>query len=262
MFRKGVGIGLFFLGVGLWIIALVGLLLWSLPWLLLAFAAGYLSRGGDWPALKEWRLWKWIREDYFGFHVERGNLDRQERPVIYAIYPHGHFSLTALFYFCLNPQFAHCTPAVHSVIFYTPIFGSLARWIGAVGVTEEEMLSTLKSGRSIVMCPGGVADMVNTGTTITRRSGFLRVARKAGVQVVPIWCPDERSYYKHWLPLGWSLAKVLHFPIPILIWGRWWCPVLPLPPSKGVSRIRVGKNVEPREDGDVFWHEMDLLLKW
>lgn len=256
MFRRGVGIALFFLGIGLWIIALLGFIIWALPWLLLAFIAGYLSRGGEWPAMKHWHVWFWLRRDYFNFVVERNTLNVQQ-PVIYAIYPHGHFSLTALFYFALNPQFEHCTAAVHSIIFYTPVFGSLARWLGAIGVTEREMLDTLKAGRSIYMCPGGVADIVNTGTTIKKRSGFLRIARQAGVKVVPIWCPDERSYYTHWTPLGFSLERFFHFPIPMLIWGRWWCPVLPH--SVAQSRIRVGNLVDPTNE-DAFWYEMKGLF--
>jgi hypothetical protein len=263
MLRKGVGIALFFLGIGLWIIALFGLLLWSLPWIVLAFFAGWLSRGGEWPGMKHWRLWEWLRgPNGFNFKIEYGHLNHHnEQPVIYAIYPHGHFSLTALFYFALNPHFSgNCVAAVHSIIFYTPLFGSLARWLNAIGVTEKEMLATLKAGRSIFMCPGGVADIVNTGNDMKRRSGFLRVARLAGVKVVPIWCPDERSYYTHWLPLGWSLERILHFPIPIIIWGRWWCPILPNIPSI-CSRIRVGGCALDPSNEDVFWREMDNLTK-
>ena len=103
------------------------------------------------------------------------------------------------------------------------------------------MLRTLREGRSIYMCPGGVADITNRKHEIKKRTGFLRIAKEANVPVVPIWCPDERSYYEHWSPLGGLLKPILGFEIPILIIGRWWCPILPRAVEK--SRICVGPPI-------------------
>ena len=254
---KAVGLALYFLGLGLWVIVFVLGVLWVLPWIALFYLAGWLSHARPWPQLRDYSVWRWLRNDYFHFRTVGATLpspENGEEPVIYAIYPHGHFSITALIYFALNPRFGSARPAIHSAIFWIPVFGTLAMWIEAIGVTHAEMSATLRSGKSIYMCPGGVADIANTGTQIQRREGFIHVARDCGARVVPIWCPQERSYYSHWLPLGRWLQPLLGFPVPLFIWGLWWCPFLPR--GADDSPIRVGKAVDSAEE---FWAEMERL---
>lgn len=117
-------------------------------------------------------------------------------------------------------------------------------------------MSALHDDGRIYMCPGGVADIENTGDNIKRRRGFLRVARETRSHVVPVWCPEERSYYSHWLPLGKTLKEWLFFPIPMIIVGRWWCPLVPRPPK--VSRVFVGEPIawDDEHQEERFWHQM------
>lgn len=229
----------------------VSAFVWMLPWMVLVYIAGWLSHARPWPALKHWRCWEWLRVHYFHFEVD-GDLPLPQEKVIYAIYPHGHYSITATFYWALNPVFSDARAAVHSILFWIPVFGSFVRWIDAIPVVEDEMVRVLQSGTSIYMCPGGIADITNTGNTITRRSGFFRVAREAGADVIPIWCPVERSYYSHWK------SPLVPF---IVTWGLWWFPFLPNGAS--FSPIRVGKRIDPRKEGaeDEFWCEMARLQK-
>ena len=264
MFRKLIGYALYFVGLGLWFILLSVFLFWAIPWMVLAFLAGWLTHSREWPELKEYMLWKWLRDQYFKFEVI-GNLpaERDQGRIIYAIYPHGHFSVTATFFWALNPAFANARAAVHSAIFYLPIFGSFVRWIGAIGVTEKEMTDTLKAGRPIYMCPGGVAEIDKTGNDLVKRSGFIRVACHTNATIYPVWCPEERSYYSHYMPLGRSLQSLFGFPIPFFVWGAWWCPLFP---RSMPSRIYVGTPIstEGRLMRDVeqeFWAEMNRLQR-
>lgn len=266
MIKKGCGYLLYFLGLGLWFILLSVLLFWAIPWIVLAFLAGWLTHSREWPELKEYTVWKWLRNYYFKFEVIGKLPDTPDQGrVIYAIYPHGHFSVTATFYWALNPTFSNARAAVHSAIFYIPIFGSFVRWIGAIGVTEKEMKKALKADHPIYMCPGGVAEIDKTGTDIVRRSGFIRVAHETGAVLYPIWCPEERSYYSHWMPLGRTLQSLFGFPIPLFIWGKWWCPVLPRNlPGQQRSRIFVGGPVTTegkalRDVEEEFWRVMQEL---
>lgn len=259
--RKLLGLALFFVGIGIWLLLFLIAAFWLIPTMCLVFLAGYLTKTHEWPEMKRWAGWNWVRESYFGMqivHNDAGDALKKGN-VIYAIYPHGHFSLTAVFYFALNPSFEHAKGAIHSLIFYLPIFGSIARWLGCIPVSEEAMVTTLKSGSSIFMCPGGVQEIEKTGLDVVRRRGFLRVARKAGSVVVPIWCPEERSYYSQYLPLGRTLSNVLFFPIPLILYGVWWCPLLPR--SRQVSRILVGKPILPDNDNmeDAFYTELVRL---
>lgn len=255
MLRKAIGVALFFVGLGLWAIVYVTVFCWAVPVIVLAYIAGYLSHAREWPELKHFALWQWLRQRYFCFRVVGELPHPNEGPFLYAIYPHGHFAITPLVYFALNPRFGDAKAAVHSALFWIPVFGTLVRWIGAIGVSREAMLRELSCGRSIYMTPGGLADIARTGLDVRERSGFLEVARAARARVVPIWCPQERSYYDQWLPLGRALEGLFYFPVPLLLWGAWWFPFLP----KGAadSPIIVGTALDPqRED---FWEEFRRL---
>lgn len=254
--RKVVGLGVYFLGLGLWVVVLTVGAVAVLPWVALAFAAGYMSHVREWPSIRDFRIWAWLRNDYFRFEL-RGELPPVEETVVYAIYPHGHFAVTSLIFFALNPRFAKAKAAVHSFLFWVPLFSTFVRWIGAVDVSREAMLATLRAGTSIYMTPGGVAEISLQGDQIKKRSGFLSVARDAGVRVVPVWCPAERGYYSQITPLGFTLERWLYFPIPMILWGLWWCPLLPCQPEV-VSEVRVGSCMDPADES-AFWDEMRRL---
>lgn len=260
---KLIGISLFFLGLGVWVVVIFTFAFWFIPWVILAFIAGYLTKTHEWPGLRDYSIWKWIRNEYFQFSVETSSDMPTEGKFIYAIYPHGHFSLTTGFFWGLNPKFKKARAAIHSAIFYLPFFGSFARWIGAIEVTEKSMTDTLKKNIPIYMCPGGVSEIEKTGLDIVYRKGFLRVAHKTDSTVIPVWCPDERSYYTQYLPLGYTLSSILSFPIPMFLWGVSWCPLLPKYLGRK-SRILVGKHIETtnkklNEVEDDFWEELTRL---
>jgi hypothetical protein len=239
---------IYFLFVGLWFIALFSLAFAIIPTLVLVYFAGFLSNARPWNEMKHWVIWKWIREDFFCFKTHDEPCCSDHEKVIYAVYPHGHYSLTHLFYFVLNPRYEALRPAIHSFIFWIPFFATFAYWINAIDVTEESMRKTLQKNESIVMCPAGIKDMILKGTeTVKEHRGFLRIAREANAKVIPVWCAQERSYYRHWLPFGHNV------PI-IFIWGRWWCPVIPLGVSDK-SNIYFGKPMDPNDE-EAFFEEL------
>jgi len=260
--RKILGMALYFVGLGIWVMLFMVLAFWAVPTIALVFIAGWLTKTHEWPELKYWKRWNWVRDSYFGFKVVHGELSPDVNNAIYAIYPHGHFSMTAAFYFSLNPVFAKAKGAIHSAIFYIPIFGSLARWLGCIAVTEQDMKNTLKAHHSIFMCPGGVQEIDKTGLDIVKRTGFIRIAHATESVIIPVWCPDERSYYSQYLPLGRTLSSYFFFPIPMILWGAWWCPLLPK--SREMSRILVGKTISTKDKTlkgveTEFWEEMVTL---
>ncbi len=235
----------------------MSLLLWGIPLVVTAYIAGYLSHVREWPQLKEYQVWRWLRQNYFKFRATGEVLPTPpQEPVIYAIYPHGQYSLTLLLYFALNPKFKAAKAAVHSALFYLPLFSTVLGWIGATSVAEEDLKRHLRQGTSIYMIPGGLADIANTGLDVKKRSGFLRVARETGAKVVPLWCPMDRYYYRQYLPFGRVFERFSYFPIPLLLWGVWWCPLLPRSPPVD-SPIHVGRLIDPNRDD--FWQEFEQL---
>lgn len=277
MLSKVVGLGIYLLGLGLWAICVAVLAFWAsilvLPGALICFFAGYtlnvLGRTTEWKAFRYFWLWQRIRAAFNFVEIcseEAETMIASNKRVIWGVYPHGHFSLTHVFHFIVNPKFADLVPAVHSILFYLPFIGSLVGWLGAIPVEEEKMKDVLRSRGSIIMAPGGISDSYLYYHKIKRHYGFLRIACEMGVPVIPVWCPEERSYYDQWLPLGWTLEKYLFFPIPIFIWGRYG--VLPKLPSK--SRVYIGNPIVFKdenwnvlmslEDGQAkYWSEITRL---
>ena len=271
--RKGIGIALYFATLWLWVILLSLFVLLSLPPTLLLLGIGYFLRPfqTEWRAFKELWIWECIRMYWFQFTIEgddtsliladiaaNGN-SGDGIPTLYAIYPHGTYALTTMFFWALNPAWKHARGAVHSILFYIPIVNMLVGWCGMTSVTEADLVAAIEKDGRVYMCPGGIRDVANRGNNVTKRSGFLRVARQCKCRVVPIWCPDERAYYRQWLPFGKTLEGLLYFPFPIIVWGQWWCPFLPRSTPK--SRIRVGKAIEYDDENgeDVFWERLRRL---
>ena len=74
--------------------------------------------------------------------------------VVWAIYPHGHFALTAALFWGLDPYYSQkAVGAVHSGLFYLPFIGTMIGWIGAIPATRESMIGAVRDGKSIYMIP-------------------------------------------------------------------------------------------------------------
>lgn len=281
--RNVCGLALYATSIWIFLILFGSVVLFALflisPWMLLVVTGSIAStyaygRGHRWRAFVHLRLWHWIRTYYFAYELQGEpeglamlmNPDDLALPVLWALYPHGSYPITPAFYWALNPRFYQTTrTVVHSLVFYVPVMRTLMHWAGAIDSDESTIRHSLERGRSVCICPGGVSDIARTGQVVRKRMGFLRVARDTGVCVVPVWCPDERSYYDHWLPLGNRLEDILGFPFPIFILGRWWCFLIPKAFER--SRIRVGAPIDVKqyssleEASDVFWSSMQRLQR-
>lgn len=98
------------------------------------------------------------------------------------------------------------------------------------------------------MAPGGIADIANTGNVVTKRYGFLKLAKQTCTPVVPVWIPEERSYYSMWLPMGRVLERWLSYPVPMFIWGSRFFPLMP---KRIATRIFVGDAIHMNETTDL-----------
>jgi hypothetical protein len=111
--RKLIGVALYFIGIGFWVFCVF----WMIPPLIVIALATYaFGTTQEWPAFKYHWIWKYVRERVFNFTVEGNFPDYGNRPVIWAIYPHGHFSLAPVFYWALNERFRNAKAAIHSCL--------------------------------------------------------------------------------------------------------------------------------------------------
>ena len=236
-----------------------------------------------WPAFRRFAFWEYLRNDYFKFRPyfnseEEKALYLNTHPrsssssgqgVMWAFYPHGILSFTAMFNFVLNPVTEHIRACVHSGGFISPFFGLFLAWLNCIHVSRKSMMANLEAGNHIFLSPGGLVEAAYEGNHYKKRDGFLKIALETKSAVVPCWFPDERSYYKVWLPLGERTQPVLHYPFPMFVWGKWWLPILPRVPEKE-SRVLIGKKIDfgAPELADItihdaqqlFYNEMDRLI--
>jgi 1-acyl-sn-glycerol-3-phosphate acyltransferase len=144
-------------------------------------------------------------------------------------------------------------------------FGDVLARFGALRARPENALRALAEGAQVLVYPGGDLEAYRHSrrrdeVVLGTRTGFVRVAQKAGVPIVPIVAHGaHRSAYI--LSEGEALARVLRlkhwarlerFPIALALpWGLAlgpWIPYLPLPFS---LRIRVLAPIDVPADADV-----------
>ena len=102
---------------------------------------------------------------------------------------------------------------VHKLVYAAPVVGSLVRRLGCVEASPTSAGELLEAGSSVLVYPGGDVEVhrpfsARHEVRFEGRSGFVRLARSAGVPIVPVACSGGQETY---LPLtdGAWIAKLL-----------------------------------------------------
>ena len=133
-------------------------------------------------------------------------------PCIGAGSPHGAFPVTqigfALFAFRCDDTFRRykIRSAGASILFYWPGIRELLLLLGVRDASRANLERLLAGGYSVTLVPGGIWEMVNTRADqeqvfLMRRLGFLRLAMRHGVPVVPIYTFGENQLFTVHQPL-------------------------------------------------------------
>uniref|UniRef100_A0A7S3FFM5 diacylglycerol O-acyltransferase n=1 Tax=Haptolina ericina TaxID=156174 RepID=A0A7S3FFM5_9EUKA len=115
-----------------------------------------------------------------------------------------------------------------SVLFRIPIVREMTLWFGAVDAGRSNCERMLRAGVNVVVWPGGL-DEANSvdgldAVRIRARSGFVRLAVKHGVDVLPIFVFGELDAVRAVSPLPRALADYLKRKFRIstsIFMGRW-----------------------------------------
>jgi len=88
-----------------------------------------------------------------------------------------------------------------SVFHYIPFLRDVAMWLGSREVTHKSFTFALEGeGKSVLVVPGGLSEVKFSKSTdnhiriLTRHKGFVRMAMKAGVPLVPIYSFGETRF--------------------------------------------------------------------
>ena len=241
-------------------------LLLFLPWYLLSLPAWiHLPAVGlfwlwvprESPRFRSLGLWKYL------FNVEfRGK--HPAETCIYAIHPHGVFSVSTITGFALNKDLLHVKPVGSSVLFTLPILKDFCGLAGTIPANRESIIAALMCGDSVAMCPGGLRELPQLHPErleggVVQRDGFIKIAKAMNVRVVPVWCEGEEDLYDVWL---WSpriqrlFLSWFYYPGFVFSWGRaFW------PKNKKIV-LHMGKAIQAEElSRETFYRELGKLRK-
>lgn len=154
-------------------------------------------------------------------------------PALYLCQPHGiaGYSWFVHFSYCLSewPDKAkRPVLAIHSIFFKIPFAREILEASRCIEASESEIVRTLASGQSVALVVGGVEEMTYSGGPVTKlvlkkRKGYARIAKKAGVPIVPLYTEGEGDLFgveTHplWMSFSDKLRSLTGVTFPLPSW--------------------------------------------
>ena len=147
------------------------------------------------------------------------------KPTLICSHPHGILCTGILFSVHFRPG-SSTLFAVSKWLFYIPVIGWLATQLGCIPATYYNINTALKTN-SVILVPGGVPELIS-GKQYTRRYGFLKIAKKKKVPILPV--TTKQTFFNR-IPCPWESARIhiankygLPIMFPVLGWYGTWLP--------------------------------------
>jgi hypothetical protein len=200
----------------------------------------------------------------------KGDVQEQQRPMLYAIHPHGAFCMGWSVLFCskiMNEgRVRFCfSPALYA----SPLFRLWCRLVGRPGsASKADMIGYMNKTKPehLALPPGGFEEATlscqnKDRVYIKKRVGFVKLALQNGYNVVPVYAFGENQTYANVQGL-WKVRLWLNsLPCPaIVVFGSWLLPLLPKRHPMGL-KVVVGdplvlpKIPEPTRKEVKLWHD-------
>lgn len=220
------------------------------------------------------RMWKLFNysstcANYFGrFDIVASAPIDPKGQYFVASHPHGTLIFQRMFWrsSLLEPLFPseRVRMLAASVLFRIPIVREMTLWFGAVDASRSNVDRLLRRGCSVVVYPGGIDEMPLTGdgptsdVRLRTRTGFIRLAAKHGVPVLPTFCFGELEAVSAVSPLPSGLAKWLQQTLRMsttCFIGRW----LTFMPRRVPFTLCLGAPIPTRQCTEAA--DLDLEVK-
>eukprot|EP00929_Paragymnodinium_shiwhaense_P058160 TRINITY_DN29128_c0_g1_i1.p1 TRINITY_DN29128_c0_g1~~TRINITY_DN29128_c0_g1_i1.p1 ORF type:complete len:314 (+),score=85.04 TRINITY_DN29128_c0_g1_i1:65-1006(+) len=198
------------------------------------------------------------------------------RQYMYVWHPHGFVSFIPSFLMGVmattgkphnKPWYGTCLP----LIFNLPILGEIFTWSNARPVDRKTMENLLSSGCNIAVQPGGVKEQAASEheqeqAFFPAKLGFIRMAMKYGVPLMPVYLFGENQLYKRVNGFEWLskfINKTTGMTLPIVT-AKWGLPQAGLLPRATPIHIRWGKAVEvgPRNENPTDEQVQEVLERY
>jgi len=166
--------------------------------------------------------------------------EQKPQQFIFAVFPHGAYAdyrviMDGMLDTVLPPSVASRTRTLTAtVLFRIPLVREIALWTGCVDARRSVAERLLERGRSLVVLPGGEMEQImtqygNEEVYLKNRKGFIKLAMRHGVAVVPVYVFGVSDYYKtssFFLPFRVWLVKTLGIGISFNfgLFGSMGCP--------------------------------------
>ena len=185
--------------------------------------------------------------------------------VILGYHPHGIIPFNAaMMTMCHEFQLpTRCVVAVDAFVHAVLWMRDLGQWLGARECTREAMGRALEANRSVVLVPGGQAEIFTTHSwgpkvVIYRgHKGFVRLALAQRKRLVPVMAFGEWELMEllYWPKTQAITRRLFGFPFPFMPIGRFGLP-LPRRPPRGVTTV-VGQPLDVEDFLDTSIHPDD-----
>ncbi|GBG86362.1 hypothetical protein CBR_g41357 [Chara braunii] len=165
-----------------------------------------------------------------------------KRSLIFAIHPHGRVFYTPTMLAQLHDVWHEGALGrkndlfigASSGFFYVPVLRNLLYAVGVIPVSKSSVVRKLRAGNDVIIVVGGIKE-VSLGTSdhedvlyLVRRKGFIKLAIEENVGVVPVYCFNENSLFKHdpkWFLKFWEkVNRLIVIGVP-LFRGVWNTPM-------------------------------------
>lgn len=217
---------------------------------------------GQYIKFKHWKLWNaWLRffsfEVLYDFHKSK-DFDLKKDQAILAFSPHGIFPFSLGF--AVLPQasaevFGTFRPVVASATKFFPMLRTILEWLRQVDASRRDVDRALAQGHRIGLAPGGISEMFEGYPKAGRhpdeeclmlksRKGFIRMALKHNVPIVPIYTFGSSKLLKRLqIPFLEKLSNLLRISLCFL----YGVGGLPIPFRKKLLYV-IGSPIHPPSD--------------
>jgi len=209
-------IALAFACLGLLICCVINPILWILfvPYVLINMFVdkAHVTGGRSFMYVKRHRFWKTMAS-YFPTSIRfQGEWNKDAEPdqqYLFALHPHGVASYAVWTNLLSNGGGLYdalrgldLKVVTLKLNFFIPIWRELIMALGLIDSSEASILSATRRCSSVGIVVGGATEALDAvpgadcKLTLKRRRGFIRVAMKSGIPIVPVFSFGENDLYE------------------------------------------------------------------
>ncbi|GJD06668.1 2-acylglycerol O-acyltransferase 2 [Galdieria sulphuraria] len=172
--------------------------------------------------------------------------------IIVCCHPHGVMAVSRILLYgflweTLFPQHEKRRALAARPLFYLPVCREFTLWSGGIDACRYSALTSLNSGNSIFVFPGGSEEIFvtrrdNIYVLLEKRKGFIRLALETGSNLVPVLAVGEEELFRLFRLVPERLQQFFlhYFRLPVGVALGSYCTCMP---ERSPLQIVVGRAI-------------------